>query len=101
MELIGPVHHRGVLVTLSPIEQPRKVGVQAFIVAHDARPKVVEPCNQREEHDPRKKRDLIRDGWQGGMDWFLKPGGIFVIHKTLIFRNLMGDLYFMFNVLTS
>ena len=42
MKLERAVHHRGVLITIAFIEQPREIGVQTFVMAHDARSEVVE-----------------------------------------------------------
>ena len=37
MELERSVHHRVMLIAVPFVEQPREVGMQTFIVAHDAR----------------------------------------------------------------
>ena len=53
VKLQRPVHHRVVLIAVALVEQPREVGVQALVVAHDADAQVVEPGD-----------DGQRSGWR-------------------------------------
>ena len=70
-------------------------------MTHHARAEVVKARDERKDHDPRKQRDLVGDRRQGGMDGFLKPGGLFVVHLSLGSGVGWGDLYFKLIVLTS
>ena len=84
MELKRTMHHGRMLIALSAIQQPREIGVQAFIVTHHACLEVVEPCHNCQQNDPCKDRDLISDRRECRVDWSLEPGGFFVGHNTLI-----------------
>ena len=74
--------------------------MQTFVVTHNARAKVIKPCYERQDDDTCKDCDLVRDCRQGGVNGFLQPGGIFAVHKTLLYGNWV-DLYIILNVLTS
>src|SRR5512134_1773083 len=52
-------------------------------MAHDACSQVIEPGDDRQQEDACKQYDFIRDGRQGGMNGFLKPGCVFVVHNAL------------------
>ena len=61
MELIGTVHNGRVLITLSTIEQPRVIRVQAFIVAHDSSAQHGEAREDHKKEDSGKQSLLTRD----------------------------------------
>src|SRR5689334_15935986 len=86
MELPWTMHHRRVLVALPAIEQPGEIRMQALIMAHDACPKIIKPCENSQENDSGKQSNFDRHSRKCKMDRSLKPGDflrICIIHKTL------------------
>ena len=49
------------LVALPTVEKPGKIGMQAFIMTHDPRFKVIKSREYREDDDPRKNCYFICD----------------------------------------
>src|SRR5687768_11041183 len=76
------------LVALSAIQEPGEIRVQTFVMAHDARPKIIKSCDNCQKDDAREQRNFDGDRRKSGMDRSLEPGefipGKFVrvIHKT-------------------
>src|SRR5829696_6597765 len=58
--------------------------MQAFIMAHHTRPKVIKPCDDRQYDDPRKECYFICNCRKCRMDGSFEPVNfIIVVHNTL------------------
>ncbi len=75
------MHHRGVLVAIALVKQPREIRVQALVVAHDARFKIVETTNDGQEDYQTEEEYLASNGGDGFEQWAFKPVFCFFVHR--------------------
>src|SRR5687768_5723628 len=80
MKLPGTMHHWGMLIPLSTIEQPREICVKALVMTHHTCSKVIKPCNDRQQDEPCKDGNLVGERRQCRVDGAFKPGVCFTIH---------------------